>query len=539
MKKRMISIVTVLLLTLSLFIGAVGCGENNDDGKEHIYFGCYEGGWGREWLDKSIAKFEQMYPQYKVDVHYEKSYDSTSLLEKIDMIDQDIFYGGLDLYTYLYQDKLMDVTDVLTTPLNEYLADSKIPVTETKTIASKMWGDMKDYATSYDGKYYNVPFGGGFYSLNYDVDLFNSKQLFLDKDGNWCNLSGNLSIGQDGVEGTYDDGLPVTYSEFLKLLERMKKRNVIPFTWSSVNGYTQHFLHACAVAQDGVDAFNTFKNMDGEYTFEGDSAPTKITPANAYLLRNSIGKKDALQFAYDICKKGYYDSQAGGGSMDYLTAQDTYLMSIENSKTQNGVYPIAFFVDGGHWHNEAKVSLEMMAEMSDDYKNRKFGIMPFPWFDNALASKSTFFMSSPNSSLHIKKSAKQKEGAKKLLAYLNTDEALAVCTSTCGNIRFMDYEMTDEQIKSMPYYYQTAWQASKMGDVCYNLCDNPYIFKNYAYFDEMGWEWSCTTSDGKTLNNPLNHFKDKEMSSLTVKDYLTALLNTGKEEWKKIYSGNN
>ena len=181
----------------------------------------------------------------------------------------------------------------------------------------------------------------------------------------------------------------------------------------------------------------------------------------------------------------------------------------------------------------------MMAEMSDDYKNRKFGIMPFPWFDNALATKSTFFMSSPNSSLHIKKSAKQKEGAKKLLAYLNSDEALAVCTSTCGNIRFMDYEMTDAQIKSMPYYYQTAWQASKMGDVCYNLCDNPYIFKNYAYFDEMGWEWSCTTSDGKTLNNPLNHFKDKEMSSLTVKDYLTALLNTGKEDWKKIYSGNN
>ncbi len=533
MKKRLISILTVFVLAVSILGGLASCRKNND-GKEHIYFGCYEGGWGREWLDKAIAKFEQMYPQYKVDVHYDKSYESTQLLKKIDMIDQDIFYGSLDLYTYLYQDKLMDVTDVLTTPLNEYLADSQIPITETKTIASKMWGDMKDYVTSYDGKYYNVPFGGGLYSLNYDVDLFDRMQFFVDKNGNWCNLSGDLSVGQDGQEGTYDDGLPVTYAEFLKLLDRMKKRNVIPFTWSSITGYTQHFLQACSIAQDGVDAFNTFKRMDGYYTFAGDSEPTHITAQNAYLLRNSIGKKDALQFAYDICKKGYYDSQAGGASMDYLTAQDTYLMSVENSKTQQGVYPIAFFIDGGHWHNESKVTLGLMAEMSSDYANRRFGVMPFPWFEDAIATKTTLFISSPNSSLHIRKNAKQAEGAKKLLAYLNSDEALVTCTTTCGNIRFMDYEMSSEELKSMPYYYQTAWNASKIGDVCYNLGNNPYIFKNYAYFDEMGWEWSCTTADGKTLNNPLSHFKDPDMASLTVSDYLKALLNTGKEDWKKI-----
>lgn len=538
MKKRLISILTVFVLAVSILGGLANC-KKKDDGKEHIYFGCYEGGWGRDWLDKSIAKFEQMYPQYKVDVHYEKSYSSADLLAKIDMIDQDIFYGSLDLYSYLDQDKLMDITDVLTTPLNEYLADSQIPVTETKTIASKMWGDMKDYVTSYDGKYYNVPFGGGFYSLNYDVDLFYLKSLFISKNGGWTNDKSMFSVGQDGVQGTYDDGLPVTYAEFLRLLDRMKKNNVVPFTWSSINGYTQHFLHACSVAQDGKAGFDVFKNMEGTYTFEGQSSPTPITPANAYLLRNSIGKKDALQFAYDICKKGYCDPQAGSASMDYLTAQDTYLMSIDMAKTNEKVFPIAFFVDGGHWHNEAKTSLELMAEMSDEYKNRRFGVMPFPWFDNALATKSTYFMSSPQSSLHIRKNATQKEGAKKLLAYLNSDEALATCTSTCGVIRFMDYEISETQYNAMPYYYKTAWDAAKIGDVCYNLCDNPYIFKNFAYFDEMGWEWSCTTSDGKTLNNPLNHFRDSEMASLTIQDYLSALLSSGKEEWKQIYSGEN
>ena len=80
--------------------------------------------------------------------------------------------------------------------------------------------------------------------------------------------------------------------------------------------------------------------------------------------------------------------------------------------------------------------------------------------------------------------------------------------------------------------------AAKSSDICYNVGSNPVIFRNYAYFDEMGWEWSCTTSDGKTLNNPLNDFKNKEYSSLTINDYLVALKNTGIEDWKKIYSGN-
>ena len=249
MKRRLISILTVFVLAVSILGGLASC-RKKDDGKEHIYFGCYEGGWGREWLDTSIAKFEQMYPEYKVLVDYNKTYASSTLLSKIDVIDQDIFYGSLSLYDYVDNDKLMDITDVLTTPLNEYLSDSQIPVTEPKTNARKMWGDMKDYVTSYDGKYYNTPFGGGFYSLNYDVDLFDSKQFFRDKEGNWCKKSGDLSVGQDGVAGTYDDGLPVTYEEFLELLDRMEKRNVIPFTWSSINGYTQHFLHACSVAQE-------------------------------------------------------------------------------------------------------------------------------------------------------------------------------------------------------------------------------------------------------------------------------------------------
>ena len=540
--RRTFSLFTSLIICLLIALGLVGCNiitkTNPYEGKTIINFGCYDGGWGREWLDKAIEKFEEMYPEYHVVVDYNKSYTGSTLYGKIDVIPQDIYYTTVNLYDYLENDKLLDVTDVLTTPLNEYLSDSKIPVTETTTIASKMWPDMKEFVSSYDGHYYSTPFGGGFYSLNYDRDLFNSKRLFIAKDGSWCNLSGDLSLGQDGVAGTYDDGLPVTYEEFQALLDRMNKNNVIPFTWSSINGYTQHFTQAFAVAQDGIEVFNIFKTMSGTYTFAGDSTPTTITKENAYLLRNTRGKRDALQFAKDVIEGGYYDSQAGAASMDFLTAQDTYLMSIENSKHGIGK-PIAFFIDGGHWYNEAKNTLAEMADMSDDYKDRKIGVMPFPWCSDATATKSTYFLSSPNSCLCIRKNATEKEGAKKLLAYLNSNEALAISTATCGIIRYMNYELSEAQLESMPYYYRTMWEAAKSSDVCFNLCNNPLIFRNYSYFDEMGWEWSCTTPNGTVLNNPLNNFKNSETRDITVAEYFNALKTGGQSDWRNIYIGDN
>ena len=536
--KKISRLFITFILSACIVFGLLGCTttSNKYEGKTIINFGCYEGGWGREWLDLAIQKFEQMYPEYHVVVDYNKSYSGSTLYGKIDVIPQDMYYTSVNLYDFIDNDKFMDITDVLTTPLNEYLSDSLIPVTETKTIASKIWSDMNDYCKSYDGKYYNVPFGGGFYSLNYDRDLFNSKRLFIAKDGSWCNLSGDLSVGQDGIEGTYDDGLPVTYEEFQELLKRMNKNNIIPFTWSSINGYTQHFAHAMSIAQDGIEVFNTFKFMEGSYTFEGDDSPTTITKANAYLLRNTRGKKDALQFAKDLIEGGYYDSQAGAASMDFLTAQDTYLMSIENSKHGNGK-PIAFFIDGGHWYNEAKNTLTEMADMSDDYKDRHFGVMPFPWFSDATATKTTYFLSSASSCIAIRKNANEPEACKKFLAYLNSDEALSICTRSCGIIRFMNYELSEDDLAQMPYYYRTMWKASKSSDVCYNLCDNPLIFKNYSYFDEMGWEWSCTTSNGIVLNNPLNNFKNSETRNITVDEYLSALRTGGESDWRNIYSG--
>ena len=150
--KKVIRLLVLALLTFTITFGSFACGGGPQPwaGKTIIEFGCYQGGWGREWLDGAIEKFHQMYPEYYVKVDYDKSYED--LQSKIVTGKQDIFYTSINLYDFLEKDELMDITDVMTTPLNEYLSDSQIPITETKTIDSKMtgnWQDMKDYCLSY------------------------------------------------------------------------------------------------------------------------------------------------------------------------------------------------------------------------------------------------------------------------------------------------------------------------------------------------------------------------------------------------------
>lgn len=70
----------------------------------------------------------------------------------------------------------------------------------------------------------------------YDVALFSEKRLFVDDKGNWSNGSVK-SLGQDGKANTFDDGLPVTQSDFFKLLDRMVEQGVLPLTFFGSNAY--------------------------------------------------------------------------------------------------------------------------------------------------------------------------------------------------------------------------------------------------------------------------------------------------------------
>ncbi len=536
--KKLLVLVLAFVLGITSLFTFTACSSEEDYGDRTVLrVGLFEGGWGAEWINKVVEKFEADYPEYKVLVDGDKTkYNKGTLLGVIDTGRQDLFIAPMYLYDAVSQGKFMDITELMDTPLNEIVKSSS----DTATIKSKMWPELDEFYKSYnnENKYYSIPFGGGIYSLNYDRDLFNEKSLFIKKGtGNgtpitWVNESGDLSLGQDGKAGTYDDGLPITRQDFLDLLMQMRINGVTPFIWSKQSSYQTNFLNSFVASYEGKDNFNLFKTMNGEYTFEGDSTPTTITSENAYKLQGMTGKKMAIQFASDIVMdSANYHADSGRETCDFLDAQNKYLVSVHMAKSGSD-QPVAFLIDGAHWYNEAKGTIAEMEAMSDDYKDRRFGIMPFPQYDGAQTEKATFFASSFYTQVFIRKRAEQPELAKLFLAYLHTEESLRICTQYSGMVRPLNYTMPDEILSTMPYYYQSLWNTFSSADIVHNVSTNPLIYKNEWFF-ESEWLFTCRTSNNVDLTNPFTDLVDRT-KNVSVDDYFNALKYTfNQSKWNR------
>ena len=77
-----------------------------------------------------------------------------------------------------------------------------------------------------------------------------------------------LTKGRDGVEGTYDDGLPETYEEFQSLVDRIKYMQLTPFVYSDVieTGLTEPLAETIWAQYDGMTNYKISYSYEGTYT---------------------------------------------------------------------------------------------------------------------------------------------------------------------------------------------------------------------------------------------------------------------------------
>ena len=152
MKKRVLSCALALAMSASCL---VACGGNKDSGdvagKTTIRVATYNGGLGLDWLRDAALRFEDKYK----DTSFEEG--KTSVAVKVvesqagDMLaskslDRDVYLTeAVDYYYMQGQGKFADISDVATGSLSAY--------NESRTIADKLDGAMKDFLTAKDGKY--------------------------------------------------------------------------------------------------------------------------------------------------------------------------------------------------------------------------------------------------------------------------------------------------------------------------------------------------------------------------------------------------
>lgn len=540
-KTKILAVILTAMMavgSLSAFVGCTGRdqGERVDPNKTQLRIGYFDGGYGREWMKEAERIYEAENPDVQVMVTYEKKrYESSALLASYGTYNEDIFFVDTAVYSdFKASNFYYDITEAVSTPLTEY--------GESRSILDKMNASYKEYyneSETADGiKYYAVPFFDGIYSIYYDIDLFEKEALYKDADGNWTNgIDTPKSLGKDGVEGTYDDGLPTTVDEFFALCDYMTyTRNITPFTWPGTEGYyTTKVLENFWASYEGEDNYMLNYTLDSKgepYTFlDGTSEP--ITVQNGYKLKaGQAGKKEALQFGYDILNGhngngtggAYHSNKVFGTSQDNRAAQNEFIFSINQGRR------VAFLIDGSWWEREAIEDFNTLVKRTDEsnaYGTRRFGILPLPTVhqtsdDKTAGTQDVFSAVGENSQVWINKNTKIADVAVDFFRFLHTDKILSLMTSYSNTLRPYSYTVSDADKQRMtPLGKQFAELSDSMVRIP-PLLLNEEVRNSEAniYYGWQGWQFG-PTSDSTISAYPMVSFYNN--SKLTVDQLLNAL----------------
>lgn len=545
--KKIISIVLALVflgVIVGVIVGMVRCSSDRESGiekidpnRDQIYVGYFNGGMQLAWINELKYAFEAKYPKYQVIIDPDKDkYSYINLRSYIPTGRQDIYFTtSIQLQDFYSRGIIADLTDVVSTPLTEY--------GETKSILDKMDPDArKHYEMDIDGnkQVYAIPYFDAMYGFVYDVDLFETKKLFFKLGGGWTGLT-EQSLGKDGIQGTFDDGLPITYEDFKKLCSRMVAMGITPVTWAGgYTGYREWFLNAIWASYEGYDDFKINLTFNGTDSEMGD-----ITDQNAYLLQKQSGKKAALTMAYDIANKGknWASTSAFSTNQSQLTAQTEFLMSNRNGK------PVAMLIDGGWWEYEAKgIFDDMGAKYGEDkygYKKRHFGLMPMPTFigtpgvpDQTYNGKTLYTPGS--TAVIINSKSKRIDRAKEFLRFAHSEEGLKIFTKHTGVVRPYSYDLTDEIKNDLSYFQRNMWELYHQEgvEIVHHVSRNKLQLQNAQAM--LNWNWGSTATriiDGKPKTefslDPIHTFRD--YADLTIDQFFDGLSATfNKNYWDEI-----
>ncbi|PWM73547.1 MAG: hypothetical protein DBX59_04815 [Bacillota bacterium] len=498
--KKFLCAALAALLACTAF---VGCkrepeGEKIDPNRTQIYVALYNGGLGRDWLDAADEAFEAKYTQYQVIVDASKQqFDGQMVYDNYDSYRQDIFfldYVSDELYRkFINSGKIANIGAAMTAPLTEF--------DETESVYDKITPFLKNYYKAEDStEMYALPWYQASYQIIYDKLLFTEKTLYMSEYYGvdavpqelwWTRGDATAevakSVGQDGVAGTYDDGLPVTRDDFFAMMDRMIQVGVTPFTWAGdLSFYYTSFLLNLFAQYEGYN--DTVLN----YTLSGtEDVLGEITLQTAYKLRGEQeGKKYALQFAYDVITGGsgmkYYSGDTFKTTQDNLAAQNEFLYSIENKDKS----PVAMLVDGTWWEKESENIFSTMATRYDEkyaYGKREFGVMPLPIGNEQTWTNNTVACTSGRSMVYMNNNSGVKDGALLFLQFLHTDEMLSMATGLANTGRPYIYEMNSEDSARMTPYGRELQQYYADSQVVFDEIPLHDFFRTTAGVPYMGY----------------------------------------------------
>ena len=517
MKKQSIRRSIILLSSIFALPALVGCAKKdripeNAKNKTIITIGLYNGGTGTKWAKALTDKFAELYQDVsfssgKTGVYFDIQATASNSGDKLEAtgLNCDIYFTEAVNYGKLAtQHKLADISDVITSELTEF--------GENKTIESKLDTNLKNYLKYFDGNYYALPFYDGLYGFIYDRDVFNENRWFFKSDGKiGGTLSSELSLGADGIAGTYDDGLPATFEEFDKLCEFMKGDYwPLSFAGSNASEYVNRYAQNIWADCTGYEQMNLNYTFNGEATnlvnVDNDGGITpldsqQITYDNGYLLRKQVGKYYGIKFLEDhFLTTGNISNYAYNYSH---TDAQTYFVNTLNQSNKDLRFGI--HLDGVWFEEEALNSIE---QNGDTRLTRNFGFLPIPKVDASKIDSNAkqTIISLNNSFAFINANTKYLDLCKKVMAFLHTDASLSSFTQLTSIPRPLHYSLTAEDEAKTSFFGKSVMTYKNSSNVVYPFSSNAKVLSNASFFINDVYAWSRNSrNDGYDLIGALRN----------------------------------
>lgn len=555
MRRKLLWLVVSALLAFSTFAFSActkQTGEKIDHTKTQLYVCNYNGGFGEEWLKKAKTRFEAAHAEdsyesgktgVQVVIHNTKDSGSTINSRMSTTTDEVFFAESVYYYDFVAGDMLLDITDMVEEKLTAF--------GEIKSVEDKLTDEQKNYFRTPDGKYYGLPHYSGFIGIVFDVDLFESVGLYFSKDednGNDGFVYGKgdqfdreeLSAGPDGIEGTYDDGLPVTFDDFFKLCDYIKENRIIPMSWAGqYPSYPANLMTSFWADYEGREQMMlnyTFKGTatnlvtvsGGTVTPKGD---VEISEQNGYELHSQRGKYEALNFMDRLVdtSKAYCYDKSFNKSQSQMGAQEDYLYGGK----VRGKDSIAMMIEGNWWENEASGIFESVVESTS--KNnargvRRFGLMPMPKAEGA--HEGLTLIDNNVAACFINKNIKEfkKDLARSFLQFCHTDESLREFNITTNCPKAYNYDTDSiKNSEEMTYFGKWVMEMKDNAEVVYPYSSNSLYLdyqSEFIYYQNI-WANGSTYDAANVLRQ----------SGKTADNYFGDMINHRNQgSWNNRYS---
>jgi ABC-type glycerol-3-phosphate transport system substrate-binding protein len=448
-------LVAAAVIVLSVLAGVFGCGdviEKVDGTAVRVYV--YNGGYGHAWAKELADSFNLTQTEYKIQI--------IPLKDSEDRVRADItsgISGACDMYIIdASLDALMaggfleDISDIWNTDVdgNGVTVEEKMRDSET----------FKKFYTN-NGKQYGLPLGEGMSGLIYDHEVFLENNWLYGPSGQFItNGNKTLSVGRDGVAGTYDDGQPITEPQFEAMVNRISATGAAPIMYSgqAKYHYPTRLYDAIYAAYDGVDNYMTSWTFDGEYTFGNDTQPTPITLQNGYKTFEMTGRLKALEFNQKYFNNSKYGHRScfelGASAMD---VQSSFILSYLKEPSERGM----MMIEGEWWENEARTVFGSLAK--DDpayaYGKRDYRFMLLPTYEGSAEQDGHMIPILAIQSIFIRSAADEdkKAIAKEFMKYIQTIDAMRTYTVHTGCGRPYQYDIPEAMQSKMTRFGKTVW----------------------------------------------------------------------------------